>query len=75
MASEERPQASEGLPPGWSEPLPLKTPAPTYAPAFLALGMTFALFGIVSSYVFSAAGIALIIWSIGKWIGELLHGE
>lgn len=75
MASEEQRRSKEGLAPGWSEPPPGKTPPPTYAPAFLALGITFALFGIVSSYVFSAAGLILIVWSISKWIGELLHGE
>jgi hypothetical protein len=75
MASADQPQSPEGHTPGWSEPQPLKTPAPTYAPAFLALGITFALFGVVSSYVFSAAGLVLIVWSISKWIGELLHAE
>lgn len=75
MTSQDQPQSREGLAPGWSEAQPPATPDPTYAPAFLALGITFALFGIVSSYVFSAAGLALIVWSISKWIGELLHGE
>ncbi len=75
MASEDQTQSHEGSRPGWSEPLPARTPAPTYAPAFLALGITFALFGVVSSYVFSAVGLVLIVWSISKWIGELLHGE
>lgn len=59
----------------WSAPLPEKVPPPTYAPAFLALGITFVLFGMVSSYVFSAAGLVLMIASISKWVGELLHGE
>ena len=56
-------------------PLPEKTPPSTYAPAFLALGITFLLFGVLSSYVFSAAGVALMAVSISKWVGELLHGE
>ncbi len=59
----------------WVEPLPEKVPEATFAPAFLALGITFLLFGIVSSYVFSGAGLVLIVWSIGKWIGELLGGD
>jgi hypothetical protein len=42
---------------------------------FLALGITFLLFGVVSSYVFSAAGFVLMVASISKWVGELLHGE
>jgi len=59
----------------WSEPLPEKIPPSTYAPVFVALGITFLLFGVLSSYVFSAAGFLLIVVSISKWVGELLHGE
>jgi len=59
----------------WVEALPEKVPEATFAPAFLALGITFLLFGIVSSYVFSAAGLVLMVWSIGKWIGELLRSD
>jgi hypothetical protein len=59
----------------WVEPLPEKVPDATFAPAFLALGITFLLFGIISSYVFSAAGLVLMVWSIGKWIGELVRGD
>jgi hypothetical protein len=59
----------------WVEPLPAKVPGATFAPAFLALGITFLLFGIVSSYVFSGAGLVLMVWSIGKWIGELMRGD
>ena len=60
---------------GWNAALPEKLPPPTYAPAFLALGITFVLFGILSSYVFSAAGLVLMVVAISKWVGELLHGE
>jgi hypothetical protein len=59
----------------WVEALPEKVPEATFAPAFLALGITFLLFGIVSSYVFSAAGLVLMVWSIGKWVGELVRGD
>ena len=75
MALEDAPQPREGEAGGWSIPLPEKNPPATYAPAFLALGITFLLFGVVSSYVFSAAGFVLMIVSISKWVGELLHGE
>ncbi|MBF6568315.1 MAG: hypothetical protein IVW54_05505 [Candidatus Binataceae bacterium] len=59
----------------WNAALPETIPPPTYAPAFLALGVTLLLFGVVSSYIFSAAGFVLIVVSISKWVGELLHGE
>jgi len=76
MASEQH-RESPGTrdPQEWVEPLPEKVPEATFAPAFLALGITFLLFGIVSSYVFSAAGLALMVWSISKWIGELVRGD
>ena len=75
MVQEDGSEPRDGVTPEWSAPLPDKNPQPTYAPAFLALGITFLLFGIVSSYVFSAAGFVLIVVSISKWVGELLHGE
>jgi len=75
MTLEDAPRQREGEAGGWSTPLPEKTPPATYAPAFLALGITFLLFGVLSSYVFSAAGVVLIAVSISKWVGELLHGD
>ena len=75
MTPEEAPQTRAEERAGWSTPLPEKNPPPTYAPAFLALGITFLLFGLVSSYVYSAAGLILMAVSISKWVGELLHGE
>jgi hypothetical protein len=76
MASEQQPESrSTQDTQEWVEALPEKVPEATFAPAFLALGITFLLFGIVSSYVFSAAGLMLMVWSIGKWVGELLRGD
>jgi hypothetical protein len=75
MAMQDGPQLPGDEAGNWNTPLPERTPPPTYAPAFLALGITLLLFGVVSSYVFSAAGFVLIVVSISKWTGELLHGE
>ena len=75
MVSGDRHEPNRIGPDGWSTPIPEKNPPPTYAPAFVALGITFGLFGIVSSYVFSAAGVIVIAVAISKWVGELLHGE
>jgi hypothetical protein len=75
MALKEGPQMPGEQDGQWSAPLPEKIPPPTYAPVFLALGITFLLFGVLSSYVFSAAGLVLMAVSISKWVGELLHGE
>ena len=74
MASEDQ-QSQTNIAEGRSLALPEKLPTPTYAPPFLALGIIFLLFGLVSTFVFSAAGAVLIIWSISKWVGELLDGQ
>jgi hypothetical protein len=58
----------------WAAAKPEKIPMPTYAPLFLALGITLLLFGIVSMYVFCYVGLFLIVWSISKWVAELFHG-
>ena len=74
MASERQPESSGTQDrQEWIAALPEKVPESTFAPAFLAVGITFLLFGIVSSYVFCAAGLILMVWSISKWIGELMH--
>lgn len=75
MVSKEPLESLDSTPEEWTTALPEEVPEATYAPVFLALGIIFLLFGIVSSYVFSAAGLALMVWSISKWIGELLGGE
>jgi hypothetical protein len=75
MVHEEGPQMPGEQDGQWSAPLPEKIPPSTYAPVFLALGITLLLFGIVSSYVFSAAGLILMAVSMSKWVGEWLHGE
>ena len=51
-ASQPREGDTAGAAAGWSTALPEKIPPPTYAPAFLALGITFLLFGVVSCTYF-----------------------
>ena len=48
-------------------------PGPSIWPVVLALGITLLLFGVVRSYVFSAAGTLLIAGALAGWIGELRH--
>ncbi|HTW86578.1 MAG TPA: hypothetical protein VMD75_01105 [Candidatus Binataceae bacterium] len=57
----------------WSVPRPEKIPPPTYWPAMTALGIAFILFGIVTSWAFSATGAVMFVLSVGKWIGELVR--
>ena len=75
MSSVESPESHSGGTGQWKPALPAQVPQATFAPAFLALGITFLLFGIVTSYIFSAAGLILIVWSVTKWVGEMLRGE
>ncbi|MBV8773101.1 MAG: hypothetical protein JO166_12355 [Deltaproteobacteria bacterium] len=75
MSSRESPQSDGRSTDQWKPALPVQVREATFAPAFLALGITFLLFGIITSYIFSAAGLILIVWAVSKWIGELLHGE
>jgi len=57
--------------PGWEKAMPEELPKPTYAPATLALGITLAGAGIVTSYWVSLAGLILIILGLAGWIGQL----
>ncbi len=56
----------------WSLPKPLRTPARTYWPAMMALGIVLFCLGVVTQYVFMLAGLGLMIWSIKHWVGELV---
>lgn len=60
---------------GWNVPKPEKLPKPTYWPAAMALGITFAFFGVVTSWAFTIVGVGLFALSLRKWIGELVHDE
>jgi hypothetical protein len=57
----------------WNMPKPAMIPRPTYWPAGLALGITFLLWGIVTSLVVVAVGAAVFIVSLAGWIGEMRH--
>lgn len=60
-------------PPGW-QPLPEEPlPLPTFWPAGLGLGTTFVFWGLISSWVVLAVGIALFAVSLGGWIRHLRY--
>ncbi len=59
---------------GWNQPLPETLARPTYLPAMLALGMTLALLGPVTSLAISVVGLGLAIAALIGWIGEIVHG-
>jgi hypothetical protein len=59
---------------GWSRPLPGALARPTYWPAMLALGMTLALLGPVTSLAITVVGLGMAIAALIGWIGGLVHG-
>jgi hypothetical protein len=57
----------------WNRPLPEALARPTYWPAMLALGMTLALLGPVTSLAISVVGVGLAIAALVGWVGELVQ--
>ncbi len=50
-------------------------PHPTYWPTTMALGITFSLWGIVTSWLVSAVGIILFVIALIGWLGDLRNAE
>lgn len=73
-ATTEQP-AQDALPPGWSLPKPETLPHPTYAPIMLAAGIILLLWGVVTSWMVSLAGLGLLTLALIIWIGALRHGD
>ncbi len=48
-------------------------PAPTYAPAVLALGITLALWGLITTLALSAVGAVLAAGALWRWVEALRH--
>jgi hypothetical protein len=58
---------------GW-EPLPHEPlPRPNFFPAGLAMGTTFIFWGLITSWVIIAVGIALFAAALAGWIYEILR--
>jgi hypothetical protein len=58
----------------WVTPPEQTIPRPTYAPAAMALGVAFVFFGLVTSFLFCAAGAVLMALSLKSWIGGMVDG-
>ena len=68
--TDEKPQ---NIHPGW-ESLPHdRLPRPTFFPAGLAMGITFILWGLITSWVVLVVGIGLFAASLAGWIYEILR--
>ena len=57
--------------PEWCEAKPAVIPEPTFWPMVLALGVTIALWGILTSWVFIVTGMLLSLLSVYRWVMEL----
>ncbi len=67
--------ASEPSRDDWVLPPEQTIPHPTYAPAGFSLGVAFVLFGLVTSYLFCAAGAVLMAIALKSWIGGMVDGD
>ena len=59
----------------WVAPPEQNIPQPSYAPAGLALGIAFVLFGIITSDMFCLAGAVLMAIALKSWIGAMADGK
>ena len=55
----------------WISPRPQRVPAPTYAPAVIALAIVCLLWGLVTTYLISLLGLVLLGIGLTDWIGGL----
>ena len=74
MSTDHSPAKTSATPhPGWNQPRPEKLPEPTAWPVALALGVTFILWGFVSSLIVSGVGVALFATAMAGWVREIRH--
>lgn len=50
---------------------PQRLPKPTYWPFFLAMGVVFIFWGIISAWLISAVGLIVFSVALGGWIADL----
>jgi len=50
-------------------------PSPSVWPAVFGAGIALLLFGVVTSYFFSAFGFVLMVMGLAGWIEDLRHGR
>lgn len=54
---------------------PEKLPPPTYWPFFLAMGLLFMAWGLLTTWIISAAGAVVFIMALAAWINILRHEQ
>ncbi|NML65430.1 hypothetical protein HHL22_09460 [Hymenobacter sp. RP-2-7] len=62
-------------PADWPKARPERLPKPTYWPFFLAVGLAFIFWGLLTTWVILAAGLLIFAISLGGWINILRHEQ
>lgn len=73
MNSETRQHQPPDLPPGWNIPQPTHLAEPCVWPPALALGITFLVWGLVTSLIITGVGLFIFAGSVAGWIREIRH--
>jgi hypothetical protein len=73
MTTETSKPAPPELPPGWNTARPEQLPEPCIWPATLALGITFLVWGLVTSLIITGMGIMLFAVALAGWIRDVRH--
>jgi hypothetical protein len=58
---------------GWEKAKPEILPRPTYWPFFLAMGLVFLFWGLLTTWVVLLAGILIFVTALAGWINQLRH--
>jgi hypothetical protein len=66
-------EISKPATPGWNVPKPEKLPEPSIWPAALALGITFLVWGMVTTLLITGVGAAVFAVAIAGWIRDIRH--
>lgn len=69
--AEDTPPSTVSLRQGWSIPQPEELPRPTVWPVVLGLGITFLLWGTITSLLVSGVGLVLFVVALIGWIGDI----
>ena len=57
----------------WEKAKPEILPRPTYWPFFLAMGLTFIFWGLLTTWVILLAGLLIFTIALAGWINQIRH--
>ena len=59
--------------PDWNTPKPDVLVRPTWSPAALAMGITLIGWGLITSFIVLAMGLAIFVFALATWIKEICN--